>query len=250
LPIDLREVWELNNSREERSHGRAYRSPMWEFLRRAKANPELGRLSEFEAFTVVEACLKLWDNAPDGDLWEAWFPDSDDPRAEFIHTWPRIKWAAATLELALEQANQLPLNPSKSCSPKYAHFVSVVGHLQRRTEGSILVPCRKFAELLDSEPMTISRYRQFAQLSGLLKLEQRGVKLQRKADEFSFAVERFDWKTGKEIVSENLGICVTPDPACYTENQDTERNKEIQDSQEKKKLRKCKERQERIVQQR
>jgi hypothetical protein len=82
--------------------------------------------------------------------------------------------------------------------------------------------------------MTISRYRDFAQASGLLKITARGIKAQRKADEFVFAVEQFDWKTGRQITSENLNLFVTSGAGCYTENQETERKKEIQEKQEKK----------------
>ena len=133
---------------------------MWEFVRRAKAHSYLGRLDEFEAFAAVEMCLRSWDDASaHADVWEMLFPDAEDPKAEFIYTWPRIKWAAAILDLAVEEANRLPLKPSKSYSLKYDRFTSIVGHLQQLVDGSILVPCRKFAEMLACDPMTISRYR-------------------------------------------------------------------------------------------
>jgi hypothetical protein len=127
LSAYLREAWELNSSYEPPSFGQPYRTPMWEFVRRAKAHPDLGRLGEFEALAGIEKCLRSWGNASENeDIWEVLFPDSDDPRAEFIYTWPRIKCAAAILELAQEEADRLPLKPLKSCSPKYDRFLGVV----------------------------------------------------------------------------------------------------------------------------
>jgi len=160
LSAYLREAWNFNRSFNPSSFGRPYRTPMWEFVRRAKAHSYLGRLDEFEAFAAVEMCLRSWDDASaHADVWEMLFPDAEDPKAEFIYTWPRIKWAAAILDLAVEEANRLPLKPSKSYSLKYDRFTSIVGHLQQLVDGSILVPCRKFAEMLACDPMTISRYR-------------------------------------------------------------------------------------------
>jgi hypothetical protein len=237
LSAYLREAWNLNSSFDPPSFGSPFRTPMWEFVRRAKAHSDLGRLDEFEALAAVERCLRSWDDtSADADIWETLFPDAEDPKAEFIYTWPRIKWAAAILTLAVEKADHLPLKPLKCCSQKYDRFISVVGHLQQLVDGSILVPCRKFAGVLACEPMTISRYRHLATASGLLRITSRCIKAQRKADEFVFAVERFDWKTGCQIVSDNLKLCVTSGAACYTELQEIERKKEIQEVQEKEEM--------------
>jgi hypothetical protein len=67
---------------------------------------------------------------------------------------------------------------------------------------------------------------------------RRGRRIHREADEFYFAVGKFDWTTGEEreetekTDSENLEICVTPEPTCYTETLDTERKKESKDTHE------------------
>ena len=172
-----------------------------------------------------------------GDLWQTYFPASDDGKAEFIHTWERVKWPRASLDQAQAEAAKLPLKPKRCCSLKYGQFISIAGHLQRAVDGPILLPCAKVAGLLACEPMTITRYRTLAQNEGLLRLERRGIRMQRKADEFRFAVELFDWKTGNQISSENLNICLTSLPKCYTEIQDKqemEREKELQDIQETK----------------
>jgi hypothetical protein len=111
--------------------------------------------------------------------------------------------------------------------------VSLAGHLQQNVQGSILLPCRKIAAMLGCEPTTVSRYRRMAMRDGLLQLMARGIKSQHKADEFSFAVEMFDWGTGEQKSSVNLNVCVTSqsaDGGCYIDTQDK------QDKQESEKF--------------
>jgi hypothetical protein len=66
----------------------------------------------------------------------------------------------------------------------------------------------------------------------------------READEFRFVLEKFDWKTGHEIPSENLNICVTPQikqGACYTETQEMQIKQDIERDSESKELNENKE---------
>ena len=66
-------------------------------------------------------------------------------------------------------------------------------------------------------------------------------------DEFSFATELFDWKTGEQISSVTLNICVTsnaPAQECYTEKQDTQDSERYQDMQETKIMQEVKEKKE------
>jgi hypothetical protein len=231
----LRQAWEANNAYEPPTFGSRYRSPMWEFTRRVKAHTELGQLSAFDALRVVERALRGWFVGAD-DLWQAGFPMSEDGKAEFLRTWEVIKWPKAELDRAQAEAITLPLQPLNSCSPKYDRFVSIAGHLQRGVDGPILLPCLKFSEMLGCTPTAISRYRHLAMQYGLLSLKSKGIKVQRKADEFIFNVDLFDWKTGKQISSENLNLCLSSRGGCYTETQDIqeiERKKESQEKQEK-----------------
>jgi hypothetical protein len=167
------------------------------------------------------------------------FPQSDDPKSEFVYTWPRVKWAAPVLEIAGQEAAHLPLKPLESSSPQYDRFISIVGHLQRKVDGAILVPCAKFAKVLGCSAMAVSRYRSLAMDAGILRMQSRGIRQQRKADEFTFAVEKFDWTTGKQITSENLNLCLTSSTKCYAEiqeNQEIERKEESQEQQEGKEI--------------
>jgi hypothetical protein len=199
---------------------------MWGFVRRAKAHSDLEGLDVLEALAVIEGCLRSWGNSSeDEDIWETLFPDSDDPREEFIYTWDRIKWPRAELDRAQADAIALPLKPHRQYSPGYGQFISIAGHLQKGVSGPILLPCATFAQILHCAPMAVSRYRSWAQRDGLLKLTSRGIRAQRKADAFTFAIELFDWETGEQMLTRDTEI---------QENKEIERKKEIQEKQEKK----------------
>jgi hypothetical protein len=192
-----------------------------------------------EILAVIEGCLRSWGNSSeDEDIWETLFPDSDDPREEFIYTWDRIKWPRAELDRAQADATVLPLRPRRCYSPGYGQFISIAGHLQKGVSGPILLPCATFSQILHCAPMAVSRYRSWAQRDGLLKLTSRGIRVQRKADEFSFAIGLFDWKTGKQMLNRDSDLQrESSSPRCYTEIQEIERKKETQEMQEKKETR-------------
>jgi hypothetical protein len=222
---------------EPPGHGKPFRSPLWEFVRRAKRHPELRSVSAMEAANRVEKVIQAWGVETDQPVtWEVCFLESDDPRAEFIHTWPLVKWAAEALQMALDDATILPMKPMESFSSGYCRFVSLAFHLQLHVNGPILLPCAKVGEILGCSAMTVSRYRNLALQAGILERTCRGIKAQRKADEFQFKVELFDSKTGEQIHSENLKICLTSATECYTDTQDIERFKEKQDKQEQKEI--------------
>lgn len=155
----LHQAWQDNeNSYQEPAPGQPFRTPMFFFVRRAKAHPDLEALDGLEAANLVERCLDSWGHASD-DPWRTWFPESDDAKSEFVDTWGQIKWARAALETAQLSAAKLPLKPTHCYSAGYGSFVSLAGHLQRNVQGSILLPCRKIAAILNCEPITVSRYR-------------------------------------------------------------------------------------------
>jgi len=233
LEIYLRNARTRNDEEyREPTRGRPFRSPLFVFVRLAKAYPSLGELEALAAAEVIEQYLIAWDADGNGDPWQAYFPQSDDPRCEFIDTWDKVKRPHAEVDRAVLAAKHLPLKLKRAHSAKYCEFVSIAGHLQRKINGPILLPCRKFSEILGCEPMSVSRYRALAIKDGFLRLERRGQKVRREADEFHFTVEKFDWKSGDEIDSENLKICVTPDLGCYTDSQETERKKDSHEPKE------------------
>jgi hypothetical protein len=159
LAAYLREVYELCSCYEPPAYGRPYRTPMWEFIRRAKGHPDLENQDALLAVSIIEDCLKSWDDAPQNDILGALFPDSDDPKEELIYTWDRIRWPRDEVARAQADARALPLKPTRCYSSGYGEFISIAGHLQRNVEGPILLPCAKLSEVLDCKPMAISRYR-------------------------------------------------------------------------------------------
>lgn len=182
----------------------AWRSPLWEFTRWIKARKELVRADGYDAAKLVQIALKR--QVPDGqsDPWEYHFgmlPGVDDPRAEFIDTWDKVKTPANmdALTVARQEALQLPLKPKRSYSPQYDELVSLAGHLQRtRPRLPIALPVVRIAEILECERKSVTRYLKFAVKDGLLTKVSECVPHKRAA-EFRFETDRFDWTSGKQV---------------------------------------------------
>ena len=236
----LRRAWQHNQETyREPKQGEPFRTPLFEFVRAVKAHAELGEMEAFAAADTIEPYFANWLGDRDFEVWSSVFPWSDDPRSEFIDTWQKIKWPHAYVERAVEAVKICPLFPKQAFSKTYAEFVSIAGHLQRSVAGPILLPCRKIAGVLGCKPTSVSRYRNLAIMAGLLRLQRRGTRAHREADEFIFETGKFNWTTGEEIDSENLKICVTREGACYTDTQDIqdlERKEESKETQESKDL--------------
>src|SRR5215475_11604601 len=92
LSTRIREAWKLTRSYEPPGYGQPYRTLMWEFVRRAKADPDLECLEAHDAAAMVEHVLNGWGDGVGEDPWQEWFPKSDDGKVEFIDTWQKIKW--------------------------------------------------------------------------------------------------------------------------------------------------------------
>jgi hypothetical protein len=111
-----------------------WRSPLFDFTRWMKARPELPTDRLSAAVAVERALAEL---APDDceDPWDHHFGGlpTDDPRAEFIATWGRIRTPANmdALQVAAREAERLPLKPHRDYSTKYRKLVSLAGHLQK-----------------------------------------------------------------------------------------------------------------------
>jgi hypothetical protein len=189
----IEEAWEVPPDYEKWS------SPMFELTRWIKGHPEFAKLEAFDAADLLEQVLiNIGEGAPD-DPWQR-FGDSDDPRAEFIATWDKVKTPANmdALEVAWRQAERLPLRPLKKYSKKYCEFVSLAGHLQNsRPDRPIALPLERISTLLDSDRRMTSQYIRFAVKEGLLVKASAHVP-HRRAAEYVFDVRRFDWETGLE----------------------------------------------------
>jgi hypothetical protein len=201
LPFDkfVREAIKQNESPPEEG---VWRSPLWEFTRWIKARHELTRSEGYAAAKLVEIVLAR--HTPEGvDPWDHHFGSLeliDDPRAEFIDTWDRVKTPASmdALTVASQDAHRLPLRPKRSYSAKYCELVSVAGHLQRgRPDQVIALPVERIAEILECDRKSVTRYLKFAVREKLLASVSECVPHHRAA-EFRFASDRFDWTTGEQ----------------------------------------------------
>jgi hypothetical protein len=195
-------AWEINDQEESSVR---WSSPMFRFVRSLKADPELSFLDCFTAAEKVEHCLcSLADPDTPGplDVWELWFPKSSDPRAEFTATWDKIRFPGDThvLQTAFEISLQQPLEPARAYSHRYSRFVSLAGHLQRLRPGLVIkLPVVNVARLLICDSTSVSSYRHWAVKEGLLRKIREHDFNRSLCSEFIFAVEAFDWSTGRQI---------------------------------------------------
>ena len=196
-------VLEAVKQNESTPRGDSWRSPLWVFTRWMKTRREFTRCDGYGVAVLVQSVLARY--TPEGDdPWEHYFGhlDSvDDPRAEFIDTWDKVKTPANmdALTVASQEAQRLPLRPKRSYSHKYCELLSLAGHLQRgRPEQVIALPVERTAEMLNCDRKSVTRYLKFAVKEKLLTRTSECVPHQRAA-EFRFACERFDWTSGQEV---------------------------------------------------
>ena len=127
---------ELYSSKPEVAH---FRTPMWDFVRFCAAHPRLRGIPAVDAFQQISnAQLKDGRNLSWADSF-----DSDDPAAEFLATWDKVRVPAGDdiLTLAVALAKERPLHPKNCISQGYGLYVSIAGRLQELRPGvSIILP--------------------------------------------------------------------------------------------------------------
>ena len=196
-------AWRQNDEHyEPPSTGKAFRTPMWEFVRLCAAHPALRKRSAPYAFQQVDR-VRLRDSDRSFP-WEEWFPDSDDPRMEFIATWDKVRIPAGAdiLALAVALADEKPLKPRLSIPEGYSRYVSIAGRLQElRGEDYINLPVERLGTILDVDPRTVSYYAAFARSYGLLERIAKAHKPSGQAAKYLFHCERFDMNSGEELLS-------------------------------------------------
>jgi hypothetical protein len=173
-------------------------SPIFAFVRSAKAHPELRMLRRREALNLVQSKW-LWQKHGVENPWQKEFCDVDseeEAEIEFLSVWDAIRFVPgeSPLHLALALADQKPLPIQNADTVGYKRFLSMVGWLQYlcRTR-NILVPCRKTADLLGVSHETVARYRKMAVRDAYLVVvrKHRFSKHEREATEFRFDISRF-----------------------------------------------------------
>lgn len=153
-------------------------SPVFPFVRYAKAHPAITDLPADQAWRAVRTVVLGWRKKEPDYWWEAHFcVTEEDAEVEFLHWWDNLRSLpnADPLEYALQLADATPLRLLKEVvakrSKKYPRFVSFAFHLQRNIgpRTPIFLPIVRIGLLLGVEPMTISRYRKWADQDGYLR---------------------------------------------------------------------------------
>jgi hypothetical protein len=187
----------------------SWQSRIFYFIRLVKAHPEMGGVKAKAALRRVEDVLiktmqrrltKEWECRCG---WCACFYEvhRDDAHAEFLDTWDKIRYlpGKGPLDNAIEHAARKPITLHAELAEKrpegYSTFISIAGWLQvTMGERNILLPVEPLADLLQVEPMTISRYRKWAREDGFLRevvqAQFRGKGQPGRATEFRFDVAR------------------------------------------------------------
>ncbi len=181
-----------------------WQTPLFFFVRAVKTHPNLRGLEVAEVFEQVDRVVQTWGRAKGKNVcgWQHFFFISkEDASAEFLGSWDKIRYlpGESSLDQALQQAQETPLRLPKEIigkrSERYPAFVSLAGWLQVVVgDGNILLPVDKLADLLQVEPMTISRYRGWAVQDNFLKEVKayhfKGKGQRGRATEFRFNVAR------------------------------------------------------------
>ena len=205
LPLDdfIHESIRLNDFPPKDS----WRSPLWEFVRLVKGRREFAKLGGYDVARTLDIVLRRIATgcvASGDDQWDYHFGNLDavgDPRAEFIDSWDKVRTPANmdALCTAWQSATEFPLGPRREYSNKYCEFLSLAGHLQHaRPDKEIALPVERIAAELKCDRKSVGMYLKFAIKEGLLARTSECVPLHRAA-EYRFAIERFDWVSGKQI---------------------------------------------------
>jgi len=182
--------------------GAHFRSHMWEFVRFCAAHPQLRGLAAMDAFQQISS-VNLKDGRPLS--WADAF-DSDDPAAEFLATWDKVRVPAGDdiLTLAVALAKERPLHPKNCISQRYGLYISVAGRLQELRPGDYInLPVERLGKALSVDGRTISYYARLATMGGYISLIARHHKPSGTAAKYEFHSERFNMGTGEELEPED-----------------------------------------------
>jgi hypothetical protein len=182
--------------------GGHFRSHMWEFVRFCAAHPQLRGLAAMDAFQQISS-VNLKDGRPLS--WADAF-DSDDPEAEFLATWGKVRVPAGDdiLTLAVALAKERPLCPKNCISQRFALYVSIAGRIQELRPGDYInLPVERLGKALSVDERTISYYAQLAKKDGYISLIAKHHKLSGTAAKYEFHSERFNMETGEELDPED-----------------------------------------------
>lgn len=146
-------------------HGRRKQSPLWAFCRELRQEPKLHDLEDKAALAKVRDALRQ-----SGTSLDALWPDCDDPAIDFLAAW-RHTDKIGSFAAALRAADSEPERIAHTISIGYSRFCGLCAQLQRRKGCEpIILSVEAFASALGVDRRTISRYKQQAEVDGLLVL--------------------------------------------------------------------------------
>lgn len=177
LDLSLDQYIEAAITRNTESYDDAeWQTPLWHFVRLMKGYRSLRGMDAAGALRNVEAELR--------DLGRTWTKDfpcesDDEARTEFLDAWPKVRYLAGygPVEYAFDHSssNVVVTERSKRAPDLYApynRFVCFAIALQEAMDKKpILLPCHKLSKLFGVAPMTISRWRRWAILDGVLNVD-------------------------------------------------------------------------------
>lgn len=144
-----------------------WQTPAWDFGRFAKAHPKLVNLNEDDALCVVKEAIG-------SKFWEAYFGMCQaDAEMAFDDIWVKCRAIPGydPLTVAMIEAKQAANQADPSGPAGYNTFLQIAKSLRRQLHNQpFYLPCHKLASLMSCTPMTVSRYRQKAIRTGLLKV--------------------------------------------------------------------------------
>ena len=178
--------------------GAHFRSHMWDFVRFCAAHPRLRGLSATDAFRQISN-VKLKDGRPLS--WADSF-DSDDPDAEFLATWGKVRVPAGDdiLTLAIALAKERPCD-QRTVSRKATAFISAsrVALAELMPGDYINLPVERLGKALGKDQRTISYYARLAMTDGYISLIAKHHKPSGTAAKYKFHSKRFSLETGEEL---------------------------------------------------
>jgi len=144
-----------------------WQTPAWNFGRFAKAHPDLVNLGEDQALRLVKNTIgsKFWEEHLDMDI--------ADAEMAFDDIWVKCRAIPGydPLTVAVMEAKGAPSIDDDGSPAGYQMFLNVARSMKRQlNDEPFFLPCHKLAPLMGCTPMTVSRYRQKAIRTGLLKV--------------------------------------------------------------------------------
>jgi len=189
-----------------------FKSPLFDFAREVKTRADFVSADGLQAALIVDSVLKSRHQV--SDPWEVVFGEiCDDPRAEFIGSWDRVRVPGVgdALTQAYYQSKRFPLRPIKFYSRTYTEFISLAAQLQLNfPDVPIGLPVQRIAQLIRVDRKTVGQYRRWAVLQGILTQVGEYV-LHKMAQEYLFNVAMFNWETGEQIHTSPEEITFSPE---------------------------------------